>query len=115
MELNEVIMESIKSKMHGHKKEKQKTGVEFGGDKGASIKDHNVEPKAQSDLETGLKNDISKEHENPQGEAKTGLTPEQKNTNLVKAVTAGVAHGGVGAKIKANPHIKFTPPAPATK
>lgn len=110
MNLNEVILESMKYTIT-EGKEKQKTSVEFGGDKGASMKDQNVEGKAQSATEDALKGDgASKEHKNPQGEAKSGLTPEQMSTNLVKAVTAGVL--GVGKK-NVNPNVKFTPPAPA--
>jgi hypothetical protein len=115
MELNTLIMESIKNVIT-EGREKQKTSVEFGGDKGSSMKDENVEGKAQSATEEALKSDgASKEHKNPQGEAKTGLTPAQMGTNLQKAVTAGVAHAGIGAKKGASAAPSFTLPAPATK
>jgi len=111
MELNELIMESLK--MAINETEKQKTSVEFGGDKGASVKDTKIDDKAQTASEGGLKGDIAKENTNPQGESKEALEPVQKNPNLVKAVVAGVVNAG--AKITPNKDVKFTPSEPATK
>jgi len=110
MELNELIMESIKTTIHENK---QQTSVQFGGNKGPSMKDTKVDDKAQSATEGGLKEKLAKENTNPQGESDEALEAIQKNPNLVKAVVAGVIN--VGAKIVPNKDVKFTLPAPATK
>lgn len=115
MNLNDVIMNSIKNVIT-EGKEKQQTSIQFGPDKGSSVKDENVTPKNQAGVEAGLKSDgASEDHANPQGEAKSGLTPEQMSTNLVRAVTAGIgaACGGIGSKKETAATVDFHPPAPA--
>ena len=111
MNLNELITESIKSTISG---KKDQTSVQFGGSTEPGLKDKNMDSKNQTDLEAGLKSDgASKEHANPQGEAKTGLTPAQMATKLGPAVVAGIACAGIGAKKGNTAAPNFTPPAPA--
>ena len=111
MNLNEIIMESIKGTISG---KKNPTSVQFGGSTEPGIKDQNMNSKNQADLEAGLKSDgAAKENKNPQGEAKSGLTPAQMATKLGPAVIAGIACAGAKKGSSAAP--KFTPPAPATK
>jgi len=111
MNLNELIMESIKTTITEGKKEKQDTSIRFGGSDGPGIKDTNVEGKNKSSVEDGLSGDIDKKNKNPQGEG--GEDVIKQHPKLAAAVTAGVIN--VGAKINKNPNVKFTPPAPATK
>ena len=111
MNLNELIMESIKTVItEGKGKEKQQTAVQFGGPKEPSIKDENVEAKNKAAVEGGLTADLDKKNKNPQGEGGKEIVKSQPR--LAAAVTAGVL--GTGKK-HSNPNIKFTPPAPATK
>ena len=119
MNLNELIMESIKTTIT-EGKQKQQTSVQFGGSAEASIKDENVEAKDKTAAEGGLKSDIAKENKNPQGEGgKDAIPAAQKNPKLAAAVTAGIMGAnkkGVGAKDNKTPNVPaFTPPAPATK
>ena len=115
MDLNELIMESLNNTIMEGKKAKQQTAVQFGGSKDPGLKDVNVASKNQAAVEDGLKGDINKKNKNPQGEGgKEALAAVQKNPKLSAAVVAGVAKAGIGAKMKPNPNVKFTPPAPAT-
>lgn len=113
MNLNELIMESIKGSISG---EKNSTSVKYGGETKSSLKDSNVENKNQSALEAGLKGKLSKDHTNPQGEGGKDLIA--RNPDLAAIVAAAVAaaqRAGQGAHVTPNPNVKFTPPAPATK
>lgn len=110
MNLNELIMESIKTTIT-EGKQKQQTGVQFGGSAEPGIKDVNVEAKDKASVEGGLSGDIDKKNKNPQGEG--GKDVVKQHPKLAAAVTAGVINAG--AKIHKNPNVKFTPPAPATK
>lgn len=115
MQLNELITEGFKTIIEG--KERQQTSVHYGGSKNSSMSDVNVPSKAKSAIDGALKGDIAKENKNPQGEGgEDALTYVQKYPRLANAVLAGVGakDGGIGAKITPNPHMKFTPPAPAT-
>jgi hypothetical protein len=113
MNINELITESIKNVITESKGKKDQTSVQFNGPTESSIKDKNVEGKAQTAVDGALAGDIAKENKNPQGEG--GKEILKSKPKLAAAVTAGVAHGGIGAKIHPNKNIKFTPPAPATK
>ena len=117
MNLNELIMESIKTKLGG---KKDQTSIQFGGSTEPGMKDQNVDSKNQADLEAGLKSDgASKEHKTPQGEAKTGLTPAQMSTKLGPAVVAGMLGAnkkGIGAVDNKTPAVPdYKAPGPATK
>ena len=111
MELNKLIMESIKNVIVESKEKKQKTSVQYGGPNETSIKDQNVEGKNKASIDVGLERDIAKENKNPQGEG--GKNVVKQNPKLAAAVTAGIVN--VGAKIVPNKDVKFTPPASATK
>jgi hypothetical protein len=119
MNLNELIMESIKTTIT-EGKGKQQTSVQFGGSAEPGIKDENVEAKDKASVEGGLKSDIAKENKTPQGEGgKEAIPVAQKNPKLAAAVTAGIMgvnKKGIGAKDNKSPNVPaFAPPAPATK
>lgn len=107
MELNKLIMESIKTVITEDKKKKQQTSVQFNGSTKTSIKDQNVEDKDKAAVDSGLMGDIAKENKNPQGEG--GEDVVKQNPKLAAAVTAGIIN--VGAKIVPNKDVKFVPPA----
>jgi len=109
-------MESIKTTITEGKKEKQQTGVQFGGSAEPGIKDVNVDAKDKASAEGGLKSDIDKKNKNPQGEGGEDAIPAvQKHPKLAAAVTAGIMGAnkkGVGAKDNKSPNVPaFTPPA----
>lgn len=113
MNLNELIMESIKTTITEGKKEKQQTGVQFGGSAEPGIKDVNVEAKDKAAAEGGLSGELDKKNKNPQGEG--GKDVVKQHPKLAAAVTAGIMGAnkkGIGAKDNKSPNVPaFTPPA----
>ena len=114
MNLNELILESIKTSIST---KKDQTSVQYGGDKKASIKDATVDSKNQSSLEAGLKGKLSKDNTNPQGEGGKDLIARNPDlAAIVAAAVAAVQKAGQGSVQNTNPSVpKFTPPEPATK
>ena len=113
MNLNELIMESIKPNFSG---KKNPTSVQFGGEKKASLADANVDSKNQAALEAGLKGKLSKDNTNPQGEGGKDLLARNPDlAAIVAAAIAAVQKAGQGAKAGSSAAPSFTPPGPATK
>lgn len=113
MNLNELIMESIKPNFSS---KKNPTSVQFGRDKKASLADANVDSKNQAALEAGLKGKLSKDNTNPQGEGGKDLLARNPDlAAIVAAAIAAVQKAGQGAKAGSSAAPSFTPPGPATK
>ena len=115
MNLNELIVDSLKVITEG-KSEKQQTSGKFTDKKTEGIEDINVKKEDDKSHKGGLEEKLDKKNTNPQGEGGEEAIPDvQKNPKVKAAVVAGIAHGGIGATIHKNEHVKYTPPAPATK
>jgi len=114
MNLNELIIESIKTTITDGK-QKQQTAGQFGGPADPNIEDVNVEVKNKTSVEDAISGDIDKKNKNPQNKGRNSIIDQYPN--LATAITAGVTAGviNVGAKIYKNPNVKFMSSVPATK